>query len=54
MSNSFQYAQQSFLGGGRKGLQGRLRPLFSPGYGPVSNSVKVCPKHFYRGADFAP
>jgi len=26
-------------------------PPFPSGYGPVSNSFKVCPTHFYRGAE---
>ena len=40
-----------FFQGRRKSLQGRLRPLFPPGYGPVSNSFKVCPTHFCKGAE---
>jgi len=50
MSIVFNYAQQIFPMGAKR-FAGRLRPPFHPGYGPVSSSFKVCPTHFYRGAE---
>jgi len=37
-----------FFQGGKKVCRGGFAP-FPPGYGPVSNSFKVCPTIFTRG-----
>ena len=34
---------------GSEKFAGEASPPFPPGYGPVSNRLKVCPTHFYRG-----
>jgi len=47
MSNSSQLCPTDFSREGQKGLQGKLLP-FPCGFWPVSNSFKVCPRHFYR------
>jgi len=46
----FNYAQQIFPGGAKR-FAGEVSAPFSPGYWPVSNSFKVCPTHFSRGAE---
>jgi len=46
----FNYAQQIFPGGAKR-FAGKASHPFPRGYGPVSNSFKVCPTYFSWGAE---